>query len=45
LDAPIEQRPIGGLGIALVRRLADSCRYDYVDGRNVLEVRLRSNPT
>ena len=31
---------IGGLGILLVRRLAESCRYSRLEGCNVLEIRL-----
>jgi phosphoserine phosphatase RsbU/P len=38
LDAGIADREIGGLGIELVRRLADRCDYAYIDGRNHLDV-------
>jgi anti-sigma regulatory factor (Ser/Thr protein kinase) len=38
VDAPIEERPIGGLGIFLVKELATSVRYERVDGQNVLTV-------
>ena len=31
-----EERPIGGLGIHLVRQLMDSIEYERVDGQNVL---------
>jgi len=31
-----EERPIGGLGIHLVRQLMDSINYEYTDGYNVL---------
>ncbi len=34
-----EERPIGGLGIHLVRQLMDSINYEYVDGHNVLTLR------
>ncbi len=34
-----EERPIGGLGILLTRRLVDSINYERIDGRNVLTVR------
>ena len=34
-----EQRPIGGLGIYMLRRLMDSINYEYVDGHNVLTLR------
>ncbi|MCE5336718.1 MAG: ATP-binding protein [Desulfobacteraceae bacterium] len=30
----IEQRPIGGLGIYLVRQMADRVRYEYAEGSN-----------
>ena len=32
----LEERPIGGLGIFLVRELMDSIHYERVGGRNVL---------
>jgi sigma-B regulation protein RsbU (phosphoserine phosphatase) len=44
LDGDIADREIGGLGILLVKRLADSCRYSRVDGCNVLEIRLGRIP-
>ena len=31
-----EERPIGGLGVHLIRELMDSINYERVDGRNVL---------
>jgi sigma-B regulation protein RsbU (phosphoserine phosphatase) len=40
LSVGIDDRAIGGLGIALVRELADDCRYSRVQGHNVMEVRL-----
>jgi sigma-B regulation protein RsbU (phosphoserine phosphatase) len=40
LDADISDRSVGGLGVTLVRQLADSCRYSHVDGHNVMEIRL-----
>jgi sigma-B regulation protein RsbU (phosphoserine phosphatase) len=40
LDLDVADRDVGGLGILLVRRIADACRYARVDGWNVLEVRL-----
>ena len=39
----VEERPIGGLGIFLVRQLMDSINYERVDGRNVLTVRKKIN--
>ena len=34
-----DQRPIGGLGIHLVRQLMDTINYEYTDGQNVLSLR------
>ena len=31
-----EERPIGGLGIHIIRTVMDDVSYEYVDGRNVL---------
>lgn len=35
----LEERPIGGLGIYLVRQLMDSINYERIDGQNVLTLR------
>ncbi len=40
LEASAEDRPIGGLGIHLVRSFADDVEYRRVDGRNILTVTL-----
>jgi len=40
LDAAIADRDVGGLGIHLVRELADDCIYARVDDSNVLTIRL-----
>ena len=34
-----EERPIGGLGIHLVRKIMDSINYERIDGQNVLTLR------
>jgi len=44
LDAPIDDRPIGGLGIHLVREVTDDCEYARVDDCNVLRVRFKGEP-
>ena len=36
LSIPVEERPIGGLGILLVRELMDSINYERTDGKNIL---------
>ena len=36
---PVEERPIGGLGIHLVKQLMDSINYERVNGKNVLTLR------
>lgn len=40
LDAHIADRPIGGLGIHLVRQIADTCHYSRIEGCNLLQLRL-----
>ena len=35
----VEERPVGGLGILLVRELMDSINYERTDGKNVLTLR------
>lgn len=35
----VEERPIGGLGIYLVRQIMDSVNYERIDGKNVLTLR------
>lgn len=36
LDLPLEKRPVGGLGIYLVRSKMDEIRYEYRGGENIL---------
>ncbi|MBR1468510.1 MAG: SpoIIE family protein phosphatase [Prevotella sp.] len=38
-----EERPIGGLGIHLVRQLMDSINYERIDGKNILTLRKNFN--
>ena len=35
----IEERPIGGLGIFMVKKSMDDVSYEYRDGQNVLTIR------
>ena len=39
LALPLEERPIGGLGVHLVKKSMDSVAYEYKDGRNVFVMR------
>jgi serine/threonine-protein kinase RsbW len=43
LDAPLEERAIGGLGLHLVRELAESLSYTREGPYNVLRVTVRSD--
>lgn len=36
LSLPAEERPVGGLGIFLTRRMTDAVSYAYEDGCNIL---------
>ncbi len=39
LDVPAEERPIGGLGIFLVKENMDHVSYAYKDKKNILTIR------
>ena len=41
VEASIDDRRIGGLGVLLVKRLMDDVTYARIDGRNVLSMRKR----
>ncbi|KAF1694925.1 SpoIIE family protein phosphatase [Pseudoxanthomonas koreensis] len=41
LDTDIAERDIGGLGVFLVRELADAIDYQRIDGSNILRISLR----
>ena len=34
----VDERPIGGLGVFLVRNLMDSINYEHIDGKNILRM-------
>lgn len=40
ITADLEDRPIGGLGIFLVRQLMDSVNYERINGDNILTLRM-----
>ena len=41
LDRPLEERPVGGLGIALIKGFAEATRYHRVADRNCVAVAVR----
>lgn len=44
IHKPLDERPIGGLGIHLVKNHMDSLRYKRKEGRNLLIMRKKANP-
>ncbi len=44
LSSPLEERPIGGVGVHLVRSLVDRVEYAHVGGENVLTLRRGVGP-
>ena len=42
---PAEERPIGGLGVYMVKKSMDDVRYEYRDGQNILTVEKRLRDT
>ena len=43
-DQPLDTRPVGGLGILLIKRLMDDVAYTREGERNRLEIRKRFEP-
>lgn len=37
-DIPLEDRPIGGLGIFMTKQMMDKVEYDYRDNKNILTI-------
>jgi len=44
INAPLEDRPIGGLGIHLVKKLMTNVTYERRDGRNILTLARELRP-
>lgn len=44
-NQPLEKRPIGGLGIHLVRQIMDGLDYQRIDGKNLLVMRKKTAGT
>jgi anti-sigma regulatory factor (Ser/Thr protein kinase) len=42
LDLPLEERPLGGLGVHLARRVTDAIEYRRQDDRNILRMRKKT---
>lgn len=43
INAPLEERDIGGLGIHLVTEIMDEVIYNYTEGKNILTIRKKLN--
>lgn len=41
LNASLEERQIGGLGVHLIKSMMDEVRYEFIDGKNVLTMVVR----
>ena len=39
IDAAVEDRPIGGLGIFMTKKMMDEVNYEYKDGANILTLK------
>ena len=39
VSLPADERPIGGLGVFLVKQAMDDVRYEYRDGQNILTLK------
>jgi len=44
LDATLEDRPVGGLGLFLVKKMSSELRYNFADGFNQLKLRINCSP-
>ena len=45
VTSPLEERPVGGRGIYLIKRMTDKMRYTREDGRNILSLFIRKKGT
>jgi anti-sigma regulatory factor (Ser/Thr protein kinase) len=44
LAQPLERRPVGGLGVHMVRQIMDEVAYRREEGRNILTLTKRTGP-
>lgn len=42
ISLPVEKRSVGGLGIFMVKHIADSMDYKYNDGKNILKIKKKA---
>ncbi len=42
---PLEARPVGGLGVHLVKKLMDVCAYEHRDGENIFSIERKLSRT
>ena len=45
VNKPLEERPVGGLGIYLIKKMSDEMRYTREDGQNILRLFIRKERT
>lgn len=38
---PLQERPIGGLGIFIAKKMADSIMYSRENGKNILKIEIK----
>jgi serine/threonine-protein kinase RsbW len=43
LDASLEERKIGGLGVYFMKTLVDEVKYEFKDGKNVLTMVVKAS--
>lgn len=43
ISLPVEERPIGGLGIFLIKKIMDLVEYRRVDGKNIFTLKKMMN--
>lgn len=41
-ESPLEDRPVGGLGIFLIRQMVNEVNYTREDGKNILVLRMKT---
>jgi len=44
-DVTLEERPVGGLGVYLIKKMTDEMRYTREDGQNILSLIIKKKRT